>query len=118
MPADPQPVDRRHAEHYVWGEICDGWRLLDQPDLVIIEERVPPGAAEVAHVHTRARQFFFVLNGVATLEFDHRAVTVSAGQGVHVAPGIRHRLVNASTADVVFLVISAPSTRGDRTDLP
>ena len=112
------PIDRHCAEHYVWGGACDGWRLLDMPDLSIIEERVPAGAGEVRHRHGRARQFFYVLSGEATLEFDDHAVRVGAGQGVHVAPGVRHRFANRSAREVVFLVVSAPSTRGDREDTP
>lgn len=107
-------IDRRSAEHYTWGEVCDGWRLLAGQDLSVIEERVPPGAAEVRHTHDRARQFFYVLTGTATLEFDDGMVSFSAGQGVHVAPGVRHRFVNGSSDEVVFLVISSPSTAGDR----
>lgn len=117
MSSEPVPVDRTNAAHYVWGTVCDGWRLLNLPDLTVIEERVPAGAGEVAHVHARARQFFFVLAGVATLEFERSTVTVQAGQGVHVAPGVRHRFANRSDADVVFLVISAPSAADDRTNL-
>lgn len=115
--ATPEPVSTRNGRHYVWGEVCDGWHLLEEPDLSVIQERVPPGAAERRHVHATARQFFFVLAGTATLEFADRTVTFSAGQGVHVAPGVPHRFVNASQDEVHFLVVSAPTTRGDRVDL-
>lgn len=117
MTDTPNPIDSFQAEHYSWGGACDGWRLLKGTDLSVIHERVPPGAAEIAHFHSRARQFFFVLSGVATLEFVDRSVTFNHGQGVHVPPGTVHRFANHSTEDVVFLVISAPSTTGDRTDV-
>jgi mannose-6-phosphate isomerase-like protein (cupin superfamily) len=118
QPLTPLPAmsvtDRRSAEHYRWGDGCDGWRLLDDPALSVIEERVPPGAAEVAHRHARARQFFYVLAGLATLEFGDQALEFGPGQGVEVPPEVAHRFVNRSTQEVVFLVVSAPSTRGDR----
>ena len=117
MEQSTQAVSRDTAEHYVWGEVCDGWRLLDQPDLSVIEERVPAGGAEVAHVHGRARQFFFVLQGKARLEFENRSVELAPGQGLDVSPGVAHRFVNAGGVEVRFLVISAPTTRGDRIDL-
>ena len=44
--------NRSNAEHYVWGDGCDGWRLLDRPDLSVIEERIPPGRGEVVHFHS------------------------------------------------------------------
>lgn len=110
-----KPVGLAGAEHYTWGEVCDGWRLLREKELSVIQERVPPGGAEVMHFHSRARQFFYVLSGIATLELTDGAVTFGAGEGVHVPPGIPHRFRNTTDEDVVFLVISAPSTEGDRT---
>ena len=114
---EPRVVDETTARHYGWGEVCEGWHLLEAADLSVIRERVPPGAGEVAHRHARARQFFFVLEGEATLEFEDRVLQVRAGQGVHVAPGTVHRFANRSAADVLFLVVSAPSTAGDRTNV-
>ncbi len=102
------------APHYVWGAGCDGWRLLDDSSLSIVQERVPPSAGEVAHFHVKARQFFYVLSGTATMEFEDGTVTFGAGEGLHVPPGTPHRFVNCSDTDVVFLVVSAPSTTGDR----
>ena len=111
------PSDRNVAEHYVWGDVCDGWRLLPHADLSVIEERVPPGHGEVRHVHARARQFFYVLSGHATLDVGNTTVSCSAGQGVHVPPGVEHRFANPGPGEVVFLVISAPATAGDRTNV-
>jgi hypothetical protein len=53
-------VDAATAEHYVWGNGCDGWHLLKTEGLSVIKERVPPGESERAHLHTKARQFFFI----------------------------------------------------------
>ena len=100
----------------MWGGACDGWHLLRHPELSVIQERVPAGAGEVRHFHSRSRQFFFVLRGEAVLELPEGAVAVSAGQGLHVPPGVAHRFVNCSEEDVIFLVVSSPSTAGDRTN--
>lgn len=113
----PRAVDRLSAAHYVWGGVCDGWRLLAGADLAVIEERVPAGTGEVRHEHARARQFFYVIEGRARIEFDAHVVRLEPGQGVEVPPGTAHRFVNDGDADVRFLVISAPSTAGDRQDL-
>jgi len=108
------PVSPSTAEHYVWGGVCDGWHLLKHEGLSVIQERVPPGAREVKHVHARAHQFFYVLAGTATLEFADQSTTFGAGHGVHVPAGVEHRFTNASAEEVVFLVISSPPTAGDR----
>lgn len=107
-------VDVKDAEHYRWGGVCDGWHLLKQQDLSVIQERVPPGAGEVKHKHSSAQQFFYVLSGTATLEFDTKSVSFGAGQGVHVPAGVAHRFANHGEQEVKFLVISSPTTAGDR----
>lgn len=106
--------DTSTAEHYTWGDVCDGWHLLMDPALSVIQERVPPGGAETRHLHAKARQFFYVLSGTATMEFGDEKVTFGPNQGLHVPPNTLHRFVNDSDADVVFLVISSPTTAGDR----
>jgi mannose-6-phosphate isomerase-like protein (cupin superfamily) len=107
-------ISKDTAEHYSWGDGCDGWHLVKQPELSVIHERMPPGTAEVRHYHERARQFFFVLSGEATLEIDQKQQIIHAFQGIEVPPGVAHQIFNRSGADVEFLVISQPATRGDR----
>lgn len=107
----------RTAEHYIWGEVCDGWRLVNRPDLSVIQERIPPRAGEVKHYHTRARQMFFVLSGALHIERGEEAFDLSPGDSLEVSPGDSHRVRNAGDVDAVFLVVSAPSTQGDRTNV-
>lgn len=111
------PVSIENAEHYRWGEVCDGWHLLKLDALSVIRERVPPGAAETRHRHAHARQFFYVLDGLAVLEVDGTRHMLGAGQGLHVPPGAAHRFGNESSADVHFLVVSSPKSHGDRENL-
>ena len=110
--------DTTNADHYTWGEVCDGWHLLRDAQLSVIQERVPPGKGEVRHFHSAAQQFFYVLSGTASLEFNDTVVTFGKGQGVHVPAQTPHRFLNPGNEDVVFLVISSPTTAGDRTNVP
>lgn len=112
------PVSHACAEHYTWGQGCDGWHLLKGDDLSVIEERMPPGTEELRHRHARSRQFFYVLAGEAELELEGRAHRLGAGQGLHVPPGLAHQMRNRSAADVRFLVVSAPRAHGDREAAP
>ncbi len=107
-------ISKATAEHYTWGNNCDGWRLVNRTDLSVIHEYMPPGTSEVRHYHKTARQFFFVLSGVATLEIDGKREWLVAQQGVEVAPGIPHQMMNQSENATEFLVISQPTTQGDR----
>ena len=106
-----------NAEHYMWGEICDGWHLLQHDDMSVIQERVPAGGAEVMHHHTKARQFFYILEGQAALVFEDHVTMLEKGQGIEIEPGAKHQFKNQSSEDVRFLVISVPSTCGDRVNL-
>jgi len=106
-----------NAEHYIWSGNCDGWHLLKRDDISVIQERVPAGGSEVMHYHERARQFFYVLEGEGTMTFEDREIILQKGQGLEILPLTRHQFKNNSQADVHFLVISTPSTRGDRINL-
>lgn len=108
-------TDKRHATHYHWGDNCDGWHLVKTDSLSVIQERMPPGAAETLHFHTNAQQFFFVLQGMATFQKQGEHIEVGEQQGFHVSPGERHRVFNKTDRDLEFIVISQPMAHGDRT---
>ena len=103
-----------NAEHYTWGVACDGWRLLNGADLAVIHERIPPGRGEVRHYHARSRQLFYVLDGKLQIETADETALLGKGDSLEVPPTIPHRVWNPFEEETVFLVISAPSTTGDR----
>lgn len=108
------PVSTETAEHYTWGEVCDGWHLVRSEGLSVIEERMPGGSKEQRHFHRRARQFFYVLEGELTMEVEGREHALGPRQGLEIGPGERHEARNESSREVRFLVISAPPAQGDR----
>lgn len=111
-------ISKDNAEHYLWGDNCDGWYLLDRPDMLIIHEKMPSGTCEKRHFHSVSRQFFFVLQGVLTMELEGNKHEIKAQQGLEIPPGIKHQARNDSESSVEFIVISHPTTRGDRSDIP
>jgi quercetin dioxygenase-like cupin family protein len=73
MPKDatqPGSVSRENAEHYRWGNDCDGWHLVKDENLSVIEEFIPSGACEARHYHQRAQQFFYILSGEVMMEVE------------------------------------------------
>jgi mannose-6-phosphate isomerase-like protein (cupin superfamily) len=110
-------VSIENAEHYVWGEINEGWHLLKRGDISVIQERVPAGGTEVMHYHNIARQFFYILQGQGTMVFENHEVILEKGQGIEIDPKVKHQFKNQSNMDVHFLVISIPATRADRINL-
>lgn len=92
-------VSTANSEHDVWGDGCDGWHLLEDPCCHVIREKGLPGKSERRHFHSTAQQFFFIL------------------EGIHSPAGRPHRFMNPFRQPVAFLVISNPTTRGDRANL-
>jgi mannose-6-phosphate isomerase-like protein (cupin superfamily) len=107
-------IEKSSAEHYRWGGICDGWRLVETGTHSIIEERVPPGGSESRHFHKGVTQFFYVLKGVLSFEINGNEHDVSPRQGIEIGPLIPHRVFNRSASDAEFLVFSTPPSHGDR----
>ncbi len=107
-------VSRESAEHYLWGEVCHGWHLLNSEGLSVIEEQVPPGGSETLHYHELAHQFFYVLSGEATMELERQQIVIGTRQGLSIPPKVSHRLENRGTETLSFLVISSPRSHGDR----
>ena len=115
-PVRPVAISRDTAEHYRWGVNCDAWYLVRNKNLSVIEEFMPPGAAEVRHHHGHAQQFFYILDGEVLMEVEGEKTLVPAGSGIRIPPGARHQVRNPSSAAVRFLVISQPPSHGDRID--
>jgi mannose-6-phosphate isomerase-like protein (cupin superfamily) len=107
-------INKLSGQHYEWGQKCDGWHLLRRDDLSVIQERMPPGAFEVRHFHAKARQFFFVLKGVITIEINDERFHLEEHEGIEVAPGVSHQVFNDSGREVEFILVSSPPAQGDR----
>lgn len=107
-------ISKENAVHYIWGDQCDGWHLVNRPDLSVIHERMPAGTAEVRHYHSQSRQFFFVISGTATMELNGVTEILNASEGIEIPPKAPHQMMNRSDSDLHFLVISAPHSKGDR----
>jgi mannose-6-phosphate isomerase-like protein (cupin superfamily) len=107
-------INKKSAQHYKWGAGCDGWHLLKRCELSVIQERMPSGASEARHYHAKARQFFFVISGTATLEIAGEREVLRQHEGAEIPPGVHHQMVNASERDLAFIVISHPASHRDR----
>jgi mannose-6-phosphate isomerase-like protein (cupin superfamily) len=106
-----------NAEHYTWGIACDGWRLLNGPDLAVTQERIPSGLGEVRHYHARSRQLFYVLRGRLQIELSGETHLVGEGDSLEIPSTLPHCVRNPFGEEANFLVVSAPSTIGDRVNL-
>lgn len=106
-----------NSEHYKWGDNCDGWFLLNKPNLSVIQEKMPPGTSEHRHFHTHSQQLFYILSGTATIEIDGSLFKLDIGESLHIEKGSNHYIANLEKIPLEFLVISEPHSHGDRTNI-
>jgi mannose-6-phosphate isomerase-like protein (cupin superfamily) len=83
-------IDKNTAEHYMWGNNCDNWVLIDTIGLSVKQESMPSGTREKLHLHKNAQQFFFVLKGTATFYLENNKIIVAEHKGILVRPKTKH----------------------------
>lgn len=110
-----KPVSKYQSlEHYKWGKDCDGWNLVDEASLSVKQEHMPAGTKEERHYHETAQQFFYILDGQATIEVEGEIFRLEKGEGLHIEAGKKHQISNQTNDALEFLLCSQPSTRHDR----
>ena len=100
--------------HYQWGDACDGWTLVDENNLSVKLESMPPGTEEALHYHQHAQQFFFILKGRAAFEIEGSVVMLYEKQGIQIKPNEKHKIMNVSDEELQFILCSQPATKQDR----
>ncbi len=108
---------KENSESYIWGNDCQAWYLVNSNELSVIQETMPPKAAEQLHFHKTTQQFFYVLNGEATFTIGKQKTNVRSGNGIHIQKGQAHKVKNNSSNDLEMLVISQPHSHLDRTNI-
>ena len=107
-------INAANAEHYNWGDNCDGWHLLKNDAFSIIQEKMLPGTSEVMHYHQKSRQFFYILSGVADMKIGEKQYTLLPMDGIEIPALVPHKIFNESNDELNFLVISQPKSHGDK----
>ena len=109
------PVSKSTKKAYQWGDCGIGWPLVETMGLLVVEETLAPGSSEKHHFHNQAAQCSYMLAGRAVMQFaEGQTVEIDTGMALHIPPKTRHAIVNQTDEEIRFLVISAPSSRGDR----
>lgn len=77
---EPRSVARGSAEHYTWGDGCDGWYHLRRDDLAVIQERLFGGRT--------ANGEYMVSSAVPLFDVGERSIVFVRGNGA-----VKHPLV-------------------------
>lgn len=102
---------------FLWGKGNVGWHLIDNQSLSVIREVMLPNTEEVKHYHQHSQQLFYIIKGKATFEVENETVEVDSGESLIIEAGEKHQIFNKTEQELVFLVISMPSTVNDRFDV-
>lgn len=109
-----QQSNKAYLAEYAWGDGCKSVVLSDEVELSIKRELMPVGAAEQLHFHVQSKQFFYVLNGVATFYVEDKKRMISSHAGLLIYSHEKHFVKNEGNEQLEFLVVSSPSTNTDR----
>lgn len=109
----------QNSEHYKWGNNCDSYVLLNNKNLSVKFEKMPPKTTEEKHFHKFSQQYFFIINGNVEFEITNSSkeiqkIMVRENEGIHIPSNTEHKILNFSENEIKFLVISQPSTDNDR----
>lgn len=107
-------ISKEEAEHYIWGAECNSWVFVDNSELSVKLESMPPNTKENAHFHNKASQFFYITKGEALFHINNDMVIVSTCEGISIPNNTIHFIENKSSETIDFLVISQPTTNKDR----
>lgn len=110
-------VSTKTASHFIWGKNCDGWWLKKEGSFTVILETIPMGSAEIKHFHNKVEQFFYVLEGVLSIELESSVYHLNQNEGMTIIPGIVHKVFNQYDELAKFLVISCPDSHEDRVNI-
>jgi mannose-6-phosphate isomerase-like protein (cupin superfamily) len=77
--------------------------------LALVQLDIPPGApAPPVHIHHRASETFYVLDGQVTFTRGTDSIDAGAGAALHIPAGLPHTMTNAGSTHALVLELYAP----------
>lgn len=81
----------------------------------LAEARLPVGAATAPHVHPRAEEIYYLLEGCGRMKIEGDVREVGPGDAIAIPPGARHQITNIGSDTLRFLCCCAPAYEHDDT---
>lgn len=94
-----------------WAPGCFSWHFVEHNDVSIKMEEICPGGSSDAHFHSRSLQFFFILEGEATIDLGKALFELKKHEGIEVPLTQKHRIINSGEENLVFLLLSSPAVQ-------
>lgn len=96
-----------------WAPHHFAWHLVDHTELSVKLEEIPAGGSSGLHYHKKSRQFFFVLQGQASIKLEDRQYLLQKQEGLEIQPNQKHQISNNANENLRFLLISSPGIQQD-----
>jgi mannose-6-phosphate isomerase-like protein (cupin superfamily) len=75
----------------------------------LAEATLAPGGRTEAHYHPRSEEIYYILRGEGRVRIGEEERRVKSGDGIAIAPGAPHQILNDRDEDLVFLCCCAPA---------
>jgi mannose-6-phosphate isomerase-like protein (cupin superfamily) len=75
----------------------------------LAEATLAPGQSTAEHYHPLAEEIYFVTSGSGLMKLDGQEREVGVGDAIAIPNGVRHKITNTGTTDLVFLCCCAPA---------
>ena len=74
----------------------------------VISGQTPPLGGPPLHLHISDSETFYVLDGTFIFELDGEIINATAGDTVHIQPGVKHLYQNVGSEPGTLLLVVAP----------
>lgn len=112
---DSKIVVPAKSDEFFTGERChilEIWNDSRDPGISVARARVEPGVTTELHVLDGVAERYLVTQGTGEMELDgHVTGAVGPGDFVYIPAGIRQRVRNTGSGDLVFYCICTPAWR-------
>jgi mannose-6-phosphate isomerase-like protein (cupin superfamily) len=89
--------------------ITELWNREEDPEVSVARVRVLPGATTLWHSLCGITERYMILRGTALAETGtDRSMQVGQGDTVIIPPGVRQRITNTGSGELIFLAVCTP----------
>ena len=107
-------INTKNTKYYQWGNNCQAWTFIQSENVIVKEELMPPKTEEQLHFHNETEQFFYILEGKASFLLESEKISLSKNDGIKISATQIHKIINETSEEVRFLVMSFPGNVNDR----
>lgn len=81
----------------------------------LAEARLLPGRSTEEHYHIQTEEIYYILSGRGQMIVNGEKRDVKEHDGIAILPGVRHKITNTGTEDLIFLCCCVPAYEDDDT---